>query len=112
MSPCFAAMAAGAVGRALLTTGSLARRDVVASLRAQVAEELAKAGESLGKADYVVAGDSQQKGASSLMDNSGGRWLVGFIVLLLSATGIHALSADESSPRVAGRNSSKKREVQ
>lgn len=33
-------------------------------------------------------GDSQQKGASSLMDNTGGRWLVGLIGLVVIGVGV------------------------
>jgi hypothetical protein len=36
-------------------------------------------------------GDSQEKGASALMDNSGGRWLVGLIGLIVVGVGIGLL---------------------
>ncbi|AGZ44508.1 DUF1206 domain-containing protein [Actinoplanes friuliensis] len=64
---------------------------VVSGARAIIYLSFAWTGIKVLQGSNASTGDSQQKGASSLMDNSGGRWLVGFIGLVVIGVGIGLL---------------------
>lgn len=61
---------------------------VVSGFRALIYLSFAWTGIRVLQGSSSSTGDSQEKGASSLMDNAGGRWLVGLIGLVVVGVGI------------------------
>jgi hypothetical protein len=61
---------------------------VVSGFRAAIYLSFAWTGIKVLQGANSSTGDSQQKGASTLMDNAGGRWLVGLIGLIVVGVGI------------------------